>query len=294
MENMNVFSYDGVVPPGDWKVSRLYTVLVFEKEEELSSNIPFSQPEPMPPTYSYNHYRFFIPSSPDYAFDAQDSVGDATAIENRGVEDFQPQSPDFPPESNFMPTTPDYAPEEEEHKVKALVPTSPDYNPYENNDDQDHYIVPTSPDYNPEEEASASSSVTQNWGQKDDAMLSKEKEDPPDEESEMLLRLLQVRNRAVELAGGQHRWDLLTEEEADIFMEQATALHSSAHGGAVIVPSSPDFPPPSESDPFCPTSPDFPPPEDDTVIPKSPDSSPPPETSNSTGRFAWNSVSSWD
>lgn len=169
MENMSVFDYNGAIPEGDWTVSRLYAVMVFEKTaQEVVSE----------PDYPYDKYRFFYPSSPEpYRCDTESK------------QMILPTSPDHPPD--IVPTSPDFPPEDDnedeeedtalmlllQRRAKAIslaggqdawdalseeqmdvylakaadlknsteiVPSSPDFPPPES------AIVPTSPEFPPE------------------------------------------------------------------------------------------------------------------------------------------------
>ena len=171
MENMSVFDYLGAVPKGDWAVSRLYAVLVFEKKkrEEITE-----------PPYPYDKYRFFYPSSPDYEPDSILDYGNGPTIKATSPQahnDIIPTSPDFPPDDQNEDEEEDAAlmqllqrrakaialaggqdawdalSEEqmssflakaaEEGLGTSAVPSTPDYPPPE------HRFEPSSPDYPP-------------------------------------------------------------------------------------------------------------------------------------------------
>lgn len=84
------------------------------------------------------------------------------------------------------------------------------------------------------------------------------------EEDPALLRMLATRAKAVELAGGEEKWESLSEEEVSRLMAIADG------------PTTPDFPPPMD-DLIIPTSPEDPPPDDEeeeAIVPTSPDYDP--------------------
>ena len=95
---MSVFDYLGAVPKGDWAVSRLYAVLVFEKK---------ARKEITEPSYPYDKYRFFYPSSPDYE-PSSHSEGANGLMVNTAV------SP--PPHHATVPTSPDFPPDDQEEE----------------------------------------------------------------------------------------------------------------------------------------------------------------------------------
>ena len=147
-------------------------------------------------------------------------------------------------------------------KYRFFYPTSPEYEPsyLDDHDGTSHAtkssslhqlhmdVVPTSPDFPPDDQP----------------------EEDQDDEDTALMQMLQRRAKAIQLAGGQDAWDALSEEQMGFYLAKASGEGQEA----IMVPSSPEYPPPESM--VAPTSPDYPPPYyDGGFQPTSPDYPPP-------------------
>ena len=213
-----ILDFRGSVSEAEWKIIRLYAVIIFEKStgssslsnggmmipqspdlpppSSTSSFVPSSPDGPPPPSQTF----VFPPSSPDSPppepgplLESSRSQGLGTTIHIPSSPDApppQPTTPDAPPPT-FPPSSPDAPPPSLLFSTSSLPPPAPLHAPSSPEGpppDESSQHIPQSPDAPPPD----------NKSPHDD-------DDDDEEDDEVVIRMLKLRKIAIRLAGGQVR-----------------------------------------------------------------------------------------
>lgn len=259
-----VYDYKGTISEAEWKIARLYAIIVFERVDTLSqSKLPTSPNSPPPDDYKDN----ITPISPDMP-----PPMDPMPI---FMPNFAPMSPDSPPPC-FIPTSPDTSPPK---SFMTLLPTSPDSPPqnYINNDTFMPSFIPTNtpPAFVMTSPNNSPPFDNNSYGIEQIRSLSPQSPDEPppdfiesdddsdDDNDVFLIRFTKIRQMAIDLVGGQERWDILSQDDTEkdkiiSFVTKQLDEEESSFIKKINLPTSPNEPPPIDN---CPRSPDEPPPD---------------------------------
>jgi hypothetical protein len=243
-----VYDYKGTISEAEWKIARLYAIIVFERVDILSHcQVPTSPNSPPPDDFIEN----IAPRSPDIP----PPISSFPTL----MPTFAPTSPDSPP--------PSFSPDSSPPKsiMPLFSPTSPDSPPQ--NYINDEICLPSfAPTNSPPSfvvtSPNNSSSFDDSCGMKDMGPFSPQSPDGPppdiinddsddDDNDFFLIRLTRIRQMAIDIVGGQERWDILSQDdnEKDKIISFVTRqLDEEDRGNSInktnIIPSSPDEPPP--------------------------------------------------
>eukprot|EP01038_Epipyxis_sp_PR26KG_P004115 gene4115-5866_t len=226
MDRFRIFNRNGTISQGEWDIARLYTILIFKKSDLIDTNstdkdhkqfiamenMRSRSPESPPPIIT-NQMRPRSPDSPPPIISNQMRPRSPDSPPPMIMGQMRPRSPDSPPPmiiGQMRPRSPDSPPPMIiEHAMRPRLPDSPP-----------PMIIgqmrPRSPDSPP---PIASKQTRPRSPDSPPPILSNTNEE--DDDDEEMMRIIQVRNIAIELAGGEDRWNTLEQDETEYYMIQA-------------------------------------------------------------------------
>ena len=266
MDELSVFNYQGTVGAAEWAIARCYCVLVFSKSSQGSEDVSLASDLRAYEEFSTTFRSSATSRGRDTGATAPSRHATQNGEEPNSKSGgfvpfvaFKPPSPDSPPPggASFEPTSPDspppttgFAPSSPEGPPPSFEPTSPDNPPPtsvfapsspEGSPPDDVLHAPLSPEGPPPRELHEPQSPegppppdmpeAEAGGAEDEGAEPMDgiKNEDDDEDDPFLLFLIRTRARAVQRAGGNRRWDKLSDAARDELME-ACRLALAAEG----------------------------------------------------------------